>query len=347
MAKRCRTWYDIMDELKEWIDENKRKPSSATMNETEKRLGTWIKCQEKNYKNNINSMTDKKKKAIWKEFVQEYKEYVVEQSIKWYKILEELKLWLNEHKRKPSSVAVDETEKRLGAWVNQQQVNYKKNLNAMSNENKRFKWNECVQEHREYMINTDTKWYDIFDELTNWIFDNKKVPSLFSSDVTEKRLAKWKYDQHSYYIHKTHMMKHEDKRKKWKQNIICNAKWNDTFLKLKLWIRRRKRRPSQKSQEEQEKALAAWLNHQQINYKKQIKAMKSIYIRTKWDDFTQTHKKYIKDPDAKWYNNFDEVKIWVSDNKKRPSALSKNDHEKKLGSWLNHQQNSYKKTQFL
>ncbi len=51
-------WYEKFDELKEFIDENKKRPYEKLKNNEEKQLGKWVSTQTQNYKNKKESMKD-------------------------------------------------------------------------------------------------------------------------------------------------------------------------------------------------------------------------------------------------------------------------------------------------
>jgi hypothetical protein len=68
-------WYDKFNKLKEYIDENHKRPSEVDKNEYTASLGKWLSRQLKNYKNRTQIMKDDKIYSIWSSFIEEYKEY--------------------------------------------------------------------------------------------------------------------------------------------------------------------------------------------------------------------------------------------------------------------------------
>ena len=70
-------WYDQLYKVKEYININKKRPSSKDKNQDIKKLGMWIGTQQKNYKNKEFIMVDKDIYNTWEEFINDikYKEY--------------------------------------------------------------------------------------------------------------------------------------------------------------------------------------------------------------------------------------------------------------------------------
>ena len=68
-------WYESFQKVKNYINQNKKKPSITSENKEEKYLGLWINTQTKNYKKKQESMKDETKYNLWTQFLEEYKQY--------------------------------------------------------------------------------------------------------------------------------------------------------------------------------------------------------------------------------------------------------------------------------
>jgi hypothetical protein len=70
--------------------------------------------------------------------------------------------------------------------------------------------------------------------------------------------------------------------------------------------------------------------------------LEEIYYQ--WTNFItdDKYKEYFLDNDIIWTNILDQVKQYIVNNKKRPSAADKDKKIKILGCWINTQQNNYK-----
>jgi Fe-S cluster biosynthesis and repair protein YggX len=97
------------------------------------------------------------------------------------------------------------------------------------------------------------------------------------------------------------------------------------------------------SKNAEEKKLGNWIGTQKMNYNKQKQAMKDPEKRKLWEEFCEKYKKYLMDSDEKWQQTYECFCEWIDTNKKRPSCMSKNAEEKKLGTWIRNQKNNYNK----
>ena len=78
-------WYDTLNKVKKYIDQNKKRPSYADINKEIKQLGCWIGMQQNKYKNKEAMMKNKDIYSEWTNFMNEYKEYFLIISIMdWY-----------------------------------------------------------------------------------------------------------------------------------------------------------------------------------------------------------------------------------------------------------------------
>ncbi len=68
-------WINNLENLKNFIDKNNRKPSHKANNISEKQLYNWFQGQIKNYKNHTQIMKNPEIHKKWEEFITEYKEY--------------------------------------------------------------------------------------------------------------------------------------------------------------------------------------------------------------------------------------------------------------------------------
>jgi ribosomal RNA-processing protein 8 len=65
-------WYEKFDELKNFINKNKRRPNKWSQNEIEKKIGNWLQTQRSNYKKKLQAMKDETKYNLWTEFTEKY-----------------------------------------------------------------------------------------------------------------------------------------------------------------------------------------------------------------------------------------------------------------------------------
>ena len=219
-------WIDTLNSLKIFIDNNKKRPSGDSTNDNEKRLGGWIQTQQTNYKKNIQSMKTEERKNIWCEFMETYKTYMMTFDEIWIDTFNELKKFIDNNKKRPSKESTNNDEKRLGAWIQAQQNNYKKNKESMKTKERKNIWSEFIETYKEYFISDDEKWNDTFNEVKNFIDDNKKRPSCDSTNDNEKRLEQWISQQQNNYKKNKKSMISEERKNIWDE---FKAEYNYLF----------------------------------------------------------------------------------------------------------------------
>jgi hypothetical protein len=114
-------WMKRLEEVKQYIDENKKRPSCADKNKKIKKLGYFIQNSNKKY---IScNMKNKIMYKNWEKFISKYKEYLLSFDEKWcsnYKILQQ---YINMNNNLPSPHTKEYN------WCNQNRYKYaKKNV---------------------------------------------------------------------------------------------------------------------------------------------------------------------------------------------------------------------------
>jgi len=293
-------------------------------------------------------MKEIKKKKDWEEFVNNYKDYIIDYDAKWNNTLDELKIWIKENNKKPSSTSKDDTERNLGCWICTQRENYKEGNKSMRNNDKKILWEEFISEHKEYFVDNDTKWNNMLNDVKEWIDKNKKKPSATSKNKIEKDFGNWICVQQTQYNTKLYHMKKGDRGILWEKFLSeykdyfldPDAKWFNQFEKLKKWIDDNNKRPVNTSKNIDESQLGNWLDHQISNFKNNRSGI-NIENKNTWKDFTEKYNNFIAEKDIKWYNYLDTVKLWIDDNNRKPYKRSKDIIEKKMGQWLEAQRANY------
>jgi hypothetical protein len=352
-------WYDNFESVKAFMSENKKKPSRSSENEIEKKLGQWIYNHNRNYKEKIYSMKDNAKCGLWTEFLEEYKEYFKSVDDIWYETLENVKIFMSENKKKPSLYSKNKMEKKIGIWVSHQCINYNQRLQTMKDDKKYNLWTKMLEEYKDYFKTNNDIWYDTLENVKTFISEKKKRPSQDSKNDIEKKLGKWLNHQISNYKQKKEAMKDEKKNKLWtefleefKEYIVFSLEykpkeksnddvWYERLDNLKTFMNEKKKRPSEDSKNESEKKLGQWVTHQCKYYKQNMKAMKDKKKYKLWTKLLEEFKEYFKSNDDVWYETFENVKIFINKNKKKPSQHSKNENETKMGQWLSRQNSNY------
>jgi superfamily II DNA or RNA helicase len=320
--------------LTKWIIRNDKLPSKYSNNSYEKKLGNFcvnIRNIYKRKKLNLEKISKLNKLPYW---YWGKKEDFIE--ITYNKI----KDWVYNNQKIPSTSSNDPLEKKLGILCSNIRTKEKKNI--LTKEQK-LKFNKINGWFWILNKNTTKKSFDEnYNELIGWVNNNKKIPSYGSKNLLEKRFGKLcsRYRE-NYKLGKVNkkIKKKMDKIPGWywSSNVIKKREtFNDKFLRLKNWIQINKKIPSKESNDLTEKNLGNFCSLARKNHK---------------------HKKLSEDKIQKfnklqgWYwikkDTFNvkciELKKWIKTNNKNPSQHSKNEIEKKLGSFCSHMRQNKKK----
>jgi NAD+--asparagine ADP-ribosyltransferase len=150
-------WSDTLKQVKDYIDKNKKLPSTTNKNKNIKTLGMWIGTQQTNYSKKAYIMQNKEIRTIWEEFIKEYTKYFKTNEEKWNDTLKQVKEYIDENKKKPSSTDKNNNIKMLGKWIGTQLTNYSKKIKIMKNKEIRTIWKEFIEEYSKYFKSTEKR----------------------------------------------------------------------------------------------------------------------------------------------------------------------------------------------
>ena len=294
-------WKDNLDNVKIFINEYKKLPSEASKNSNEKILRTWLSNQKKNYKNKTQIMKDETIYNTWTHFIEECKKYFLSNEEIWKDKLDNVKIFIDEKKKIPSTTSKNSNEKILGIWLSHQKINYKNKTEIMKDENIYNTWTEFIKIYKKYFLSNEEIWKDNLDNVKIFINEYKKLPSEASKNSNEKILRTWLSNQKKNYKNKTQIMKDETIYNTWthfieecKKYFLSNEEiWKDNLDNVKTFINEYKKLPSEASKNSNEKILGRWLSRQKINYKNKTQIMKDETIYNTWSKFIEIYKKYL------------------------------------------------------
>jgi len=351
-------WMNKLKELKEYIDDNKKRPSQVDKDKEIKTLGYWISNQQTNYKNKINIMSSEEIYNKWSDFTTDdkYKEYFLDNDIIWYNTLEQVKKYIDDNNKRPSEDNKNKEIKTLGKWISHQKNNYKNKSKIMNTEEIYNKWTDFINDdkYKEYFLDNDIIWSNTLENVKKYIDENKKRPSQVDKDKEIQTLGCWICHQKKNYKTKSYIMSSEEIYNQW-TNFINDDKYKEYFLdndiiwyntleQVKKYINDNKKKPSHHDEDKEIKKIGYWIDVQKRNYKTKSYIMSSEDIYNKWTDFINDDKyiEYFLDNGIIWYNTLEKVKKYINDNKKRPPGCGKDKEIKTLGQWLSHQKKNYK-----
>lgn len=344
-------WMNMLEKAKQFIDENKKRPSTASKNIKEKHLSKWIAHQKVNYEKVEYCMKNKTIYQKWKMFVDEYKKYFKSNIEVWNETFEKVKLFVNTHDKLPSPSENHKDNNKLCGWVTCQMARYKKRQRIMKVQMIYDKWSKFVCDNDKFFKNNIEVWNETLEKIKTFFNTCCKYPSKNSKDEEIKKLYGWLETQKTNFRRKDNIMKNNEIYDKWKEFVDqykeyfkSNVEiWHDNLVKLKLYIDTYNKLPSAYLHET--KQLYNWLANQKNSCKKREQIMKIPNIYEKWTEFTNEYKKYFKSDEESWYDMFDKVTEYITNKKKKPPYNSKNTEEKQIYTWISKQQNAYKNEQ--
>ena len=210
------------------------------------------------------------------------------------------------------------------------------------------------------------KEYLNIDMVANWIHKLEKVKSLIDenpkSPIFGDNLNNWINAQKGKYDIDIKICKDRMKNPAchslWTETInnpkyqeyLCNKLeyWKLTNEKVKAYINKHKKAPSNGDKNKSIKILGSWISKQKQNYDFDItkckQIMKTSEIHLLWTE-TINNPKYkdylIVDPVSDWKDNLEEVKLYITERKKSPNKRDKNNVIKTLGVWVGTQKKNY------
>lgn len=259
-----------------------------------------------------------------------------------YKFIE-LKIWIDANQRMPSQHSNDNYENTLGKFCSR--LRQSRTNNSLDN----YKIDKLNTIDLWYwstkQMHDKKSWNETYIELKEFVKENNRLPSLGSSDIVEKKLAKFCSNQKSDKRHGTLSIDQINKL-----NEIPAWDWGDENIKiiksqvvslkdLKQWITEKNVIPSQHSNNEIEAKLG--------NFASKLRQLKK---KNKLSNDMVEELNTI----SIWYWNLDDVfetrytelQQWMNDHKRIPLVRSNNEQETKLARFCEKQKQNKKKINY-
>jgi ribosomal RNA-processing protein 8 len=216
----------------------------------------------------------------------------------------------------------------------------------------RKKWEKFIDKYREYFLDNKIEWKKKIIIIENYIDKYNKIPSTVDNNPDIKKMGNFISNQIKNYNNNMYIMKDNDIKKTWecfikkyqKYFLSNKEKWMNVLVKLKIYIDNNKKLPSEHDKNNEINFLGKWIGHQKLNYNKKYGLMKENIIFEEWEKFIndEKYKKYFISNNMLWYDNFNQIKIYIDKYDKRPSSEDKDNNVKKLGQWIQDQSKNYK-----
>ncbi len=219
-------WQQNLESVKEYIDQNNKRPSSGDKNKDIKILSKWIQHQQENYKIKKEIMSNPMIYSEWTQFMEKYKEYFLSNEELWYQNLNKVSEYIDINNKRPSSSDKNKDIKTLGSWINNQQNNYKIKIKIMAEPHIYNKWTEFIEEYKEYVFSNEEGWNNNLNKVKEYINTNNKRPSQHDKNENIKVLGNWISCQLKNYKTKIQIM----------TNIQIYEEWSKFIEKYKEYF---------------------------------------------------------------------------------------------------------------
>lgn len=293
-------WFWILNSVKNYIDENKKRPSQSNKNIQVRILGNWLVMQLHSYRKKIRNMKNIKMVTELEHFINEYSEYFKSPEQIWFDTLNHIKKFVDVNNKKPSCENKKETIKKMGCWIHHQQTKYNDKNGIMKHKNIYDSWTLFLNKYAKY-FNKLTNWYDMLSYVKKFIDTNHHKPSSEDKNINIRKMGIWIIQQRSNYKKKLKNMKNKKIHDEWTRftteysNYFKSNKeiWYDRLSMLKNYIDINKKTPSRSSDNINISYLGKWLNTQKNNYKKKIGLIKNKQIYDEWTVFVDKYSEYL------------------------------------------------------
>lgn len=342
-------WFQMLDKVKKYIDENKKRPSSEDRDMNIKKLGLWIMTNRHNYMKNSKCMKNQQVRDNWISFVNRYNTYLKSFEEKWYYNLEIVNEYIDKHHKIPSTIDKDENIRKLGRWIDSNKKNYTRRKYNMCIQSIYDMWTKFMDSHTKYLITRDEVWYNKLEEVEKYINTHHKSPSTHDTDKEVKKLGKWISGNQNMYSKKIHCMKIQKIYDVWTEFIekysaylkSPTEKWYNNLKLVENYIALHHKRPSIGSKDENIKILARFIQHNNNYYNNKRRIMKKQEFYDAWTKFTKEYSEYLMTKKEQWYNKLNLLIKYINEYHKYPSIRDKNIYVKQLCSWMYSQHQNY------
>jgi superfamily II DNA or RNA helicase len=357
------SWYEMLEKVKKFIDEHGKRPTRKD----DKNLQEWLVHQLEYFEKMVGLMKINIIYDAFKNFINhdKYNKYfmIYYQRVKdWNLKLKDFTDFIDINKRLPKPKKANETERKLCKWFQHNTTDYKNIRNSLKKNENRIQWMIMLDKYKEYFLSRYEKWMINFNNLQNYVNQNKSLPK-------DKILNKWHSHMSDNFLKKNDIMSEDMYYNLWKNfrenNLYLYETWEDTwnsnYKKAYEYLKKHDKYPKVRTIDNDEKIVANWLSNQNINFKKNQKAMKYENYRNKYIELVKEFnhlfkyfKKYIDDNDyyskenklKLWIKNLDKVKQYIDLNNKRPFSKSHN-NIKILQNWIGTQNTNANKRRYL
>ena len=190
------SWITIFKKFKKFVAQNNTYPLSSSYDKEEIALSNWVRLQRKKFK--FGRMSDKELNSLSEQDRKEYNALIEygfifnSYSDNWEIDFEKVQDFIAENNSYPKSNSKDETEERLGCWVNAQRRKFKNGEITMIELNElsaidQERYNKLIK--GGFIFKVYDLWEETLKNLENFVKEYGKYPEIDTNDKEEKRLV--------------------------------------------------------------------------------------------------------------------------------------------------------------
>jgi hypothetical protein len=144
-------WYDKLNQLKTYIENNQKLPSNSDKDRDIKSLAQWIQRQKEIFQSQQQIMTFENIRKEWEQFTSKHILLFMTREELWRYKLKTLSEYIETYKKVPSIRDNDENVKKLAHFMYTQRETYKKNTKIMKDSLIRKEWEEFTIHYAVYL----------------------------------------------------------------------------------------------------------------------------------------------------------------------------------------------------
>ena len=213
------SWTNRLEQVKKYIDEHKKRPSTADKDIEIKKLSEWLSRQQNLYNKKNEIMTNPNIIKIYEDFLNKYKEYFLSNEKLWKINLNKVKKYIDINKKRPSRTDKNNEIKIIAVWINTQITNYKNDRCILKDSNIKKLWEQFIEKYNIYLLLNEDQWILNLNNIKKYINIYNKRPSVKDNDEQIRIMYRWISTQQKSYKNKSRLMKHTHIRKMWEEFI--------------------------------------------------------------------------------------------------------------------------------
>jgi superfamily II DNA or RNA helicase len=262
-------WMEKLDNVKKYIDENNKRPSSHDKNNKIKQMGKWLQYLKENYDKQQNIMKNPEIKIKYENFITTYKKYFMSNEEQWQINLNNVKKYIDENNKRPLSKDKNIVIKQICKWLQHQKTNYDKQKEIMINPEIRIKYENFITTYKKYFMSNEEQWQINLNNVKKYIDENNKKPSSIDKNIVIKQMNKWLQHQNENYKKEKQIMKNPEIRNEYEKFMSEYKEYFPNFqiIKVQPEIKPAKKSTTIKPKEE----------IKQVELDKSIKRLQSEY----------------------------------------------------------------------